>query len=59
MAAVSEGKTNKRRGGSLTDIYTALLGLATLVTATTAAITCLYGYQLYGVIFTVSKIPVP
>jgi hypothetical protein len=59
MTPVSEGKTNKRKGGSLTDIYTALLGLATLVTAATAAITCIYGYQLHGVIFTVSKISIP
>ena len=58
MPAVSEGKSSKRKGGGISDIYTALLGLATLVMAATIALTCVYGYQLYGTIFKVSdKLP--
>ena len=50
MAA--ENKASGRQvQGAMSDVYTALLGLAFLALAATTALVCIYGQQMHGTIF--------
>ena len=52
--AKAEIKGSKRAiGGEFANIYTALLGLAFLAVAATAAVVCLKGMEMFGTFFTV------
>ena len=48
---MAEGRTGKFLGN---DVYAALLALAALALAGTAAMVCYYGYTYYGSIFKVT-----
>ena len=54
---MAERKNNTKgiRIVGFNDVYTAILGLAFLVLAGTTAVVCVYGQQLYGSFFALTK----